>query len=285
MLETLGREETLASGGKPRQNSFFATHPSTPERVSQTTEHATELKVSAAKPIARDRADLLTKLEGLLLGNDPAQGVFIKNQFLQPVLDFFLQFPDGWQNQNKPDFVAAKDPDGKGLVVVGIAGEGNDPAEIVRQLEQEQETRLLENAEQKEINGLKAVQINARVDTSDGRMGTVMTWIAHKGLVFQITGISPVKNFNDYQTAFSETAQSFRPLTDSDSSRIKEARLRIVRAQDGETLSSLTRRVKSNWTPEKTAIANGIQPDDRLKEGHPVKVSIQQPYRPVRTGL
>jgi predicted Zn-dependent protease len=283
MLETLGREEALASG-EARQNSFFATHPSMPERVSKTTEHATELKSSAAHPIARDRADLLAKLEGLLLGKDPAQGVFIENQFLQPILDFFLQFPAGWQNQNNRDFVAAKDPGGKGLVVVGIAGEGNDPVEVVRQLEQEQEKRLLENAEQKKINGLQAVQMNAAVDTSEGRMGAAITWIAHKGLVFQIVGTSPVKNFNDYQEVFSETAHSFRPLTESDSSRIKEARLRIVRAQDEKTLSKLIQRVDSNWTPAKAAVANGIQPDDRLQEGHLIKVSIQQPYKPDRAG-
>ncbi|MBW1837936.1 MAG: M48 family metalloprotease, partial [Deltaproteobacteria bacterium] len=229
MLETLGHEEALASG-EARQNSFFATHPSMPERVSQTTEHAAELKSAAANPIARDRADLLAKLEGLLLGNDPAQGVFIENQFLQPILDFFLLFPAGWQNQNNHDFVAAKDPGGKGLVVVGIAGEGNDPVEVLRQMEQKQGKKLLENAEQKKINGLQAVQMKATVDTSEGRMGAAITWIAHKGLVFQIAGISPVENFNDYQEVFSATAHSFRPLTESDSSRIKEARLRIVRA-------------------------------------------------------
>jgi predicted Zn-dependent protease len=255
-----------------------------PERVSQTTEHATELKTSAANPIARDRADLLAKLEGLLLGNDPAQGVFIENQFLQPILDFFLLFPAGWQNQNNHDFVAAKDPGGKGLVVVGIAGEGNDPVEVVRQLEQEQETRLLENAEQKKINGLQAVQMKAKVDTSEGRMGAAITWIAHKGHVFQIAGISPVEKFNDYQEVFSETAHSFRPLTKSESSRIKEARLRIVRARDGETLSKLIQRVDSNWTPAKAAVANGIQPDDCLQEGHLIKVSIQEPYKPDRAG-
>ena len=128
------------------------------------------------------------------------------------------------------------------------------------------------------INGLKAVRIKTQMKTPEGRMGALFTWIAHKSLVYQIAGISPIENFDDYRKNFSETAQSFRAMAESDLPNIKEARLRIVQAREGETLTALIERVKSNWTPEMTAVANGIQPDDRLKEGQLVKVSLLQSY-------
>ncbi|NIN65918.1 MAG: M48 family metalloprotease, partial [Anaerolineae bacterium] len=125
-LETLGREEALRSGEPPRV-SFFATHPSTPDRVTRTTRHATGLTPSLVEPIARDRADLLARLDGLLVGNSPAEGVFFENQFLQPDLDFTLHFPPKWDTVNAPNLVAAKAPDEDVLVLVQLVGQGDDP--------------------------------------------------------------------------------------------------------------------------------------------------------------
>ena len=61
LLKSLGRAEKLRSG-EERQSSFFDTHPTTGERVAKTKERATQLKVSPASPVTKDRAAFMAKL-------------------------------------------------------------------------------------------------------------------------------------------------------------------------------------------------------------------------------
>ncbi len=276
-LETLGREEALRSG-EPRRISFFNTHPSTPDRVTRTTKHATGLTPSVAQPIAMDRADLLARLDGLLVGKSPSEGVFIENRFLQPDLDFTVRFPLKWDTLNARNLVAAKAPNDDVIVLVQLVGRGEDPLQVAREIEKQAKANILKNAQSTLINGLRAVRTAAVVRGSKGKMGLDLTWIAHRKLVYQITAASPLKRFNSLRKVFIETAESFRPLLAAERSEIKEARLRVVQAQDGERLEQLLGRTDRLWTPEEAAVANAIQPDTRLREDQLIKVPIRQVY-------
>ena len=282
-LESLGREAKLRSG-EERQFSFFDTHPATGERVAKTTQRATQLKISSAPPIAKNHAALMTKLDGLLVGDNPAKGVFIGDHFLQPTLGFYMRFPPSWKKQNTNELVAAQAPGEKALVLLEVAGKGDDPVAVVRQLEKKQGTKLLKDASQIKINGLPAVQLTGKVKTSKGVMGVLFTWIAHKGLVYQIAGLSPSNSFDAYRGVLMETATSFRPLSEEDWPKIKETRLRVVKARDGETLAELRKRVNSMWSLAETAVANGLSQNSRLSEGQLIKVAIPQPYKPNSVG-
>ena len=181
----------------------------------------------------------MAKLDGLLVGNNPAKGVFIENDFMQPTLDFYMRFPPAWRKDNTNELVVAQAPNKKGLVLLEVAGKGNDPVAVVRQLEKKLNAKLLENASKTPINGLPAVQMTGKVKTSEGVMGVLFTWIAHKGLVYQITGLSPANSFDTYRGVFTKTVFSFRPLSQGDWPKIKETRLRVVPAHNGETLEEL----------------------------------------------
>ncbi len=283
MLESLGREEKLRSG-EERQSSFFDTHPATGERVAKTIQRATQLRTSPAHPIAKDRAALMAKLDGLLVGNNPAKGVFIGNDFMQPTLDFYMRFPPAWKKHNTNELVVAQAPGEKALVLLEVAGKGEDPVAVVRQLEKNQGVKILKNASQTQINGIPAVQSIGKVKTSEGVMGVLFTWIAHKGLVYQITGLSPIDSFDSYRGVLMKTARSFRPLSEEDWPKIKEARLRVVKARDGETLEELGKRVNNVWSPAETAVANGLSQKGPLSEGQLIKVAILQPYKPNSVG-
>ena len=283
MLESLGREEKLRSD-EERQSSFFDTHPATGERVAKTIQRATQLRTSPAPPIAKDHAALMTKLNGLLVGNNPAKGVFIGNDFMQPTLDFYMRFPPAWKKQNTNELVVAQAPGEKALVLLEVASKGEDPVAVVRQLEKNQGVKILKNASQTQINGIPAVQSIGKVKTSEGVMGVLFTWIAHKGLVYQITGLSPIDSFDSYRGVLMKTARSFRPLSEEDWPKIKEARLRVVQARHGETLEKLEKRVNSVWSLAETAVANGLSQKGPLSEGQLIKVAILQPYKPNSVG-
>jgi predicted Zn-dependent protease len=278
ILKTLEREEALRRGGPPRQ-SFFDTHPATPERVRDTQSRAAKVERGPASPVARTPAEFLTRLDGLLIGPDPAEGTFVESRFLQPELGFTLRFPAGWRTRNTPRAVIGHTSDQEAVLLLTVAGKGEDPMVAARATEKEAGVRLLERAQAVEINGLKAVRSVVAVKTSRGPTTLDLTWVAHGGAIYQLVGISPTPRFSAYGPLFEETAKSFRPMVPADRAQIREARLRIVRARAGESLADLAWRTGSVWKAEEIAVANGLPEDARLTAGQPVKVPILEPYR------
>ncbi len=278
-LHTLQREEELQLGG-PRETSFLDTHPATPERVSDTAKHAKEIKRGPARRVTADRAGFLAKLDGLVVGNDPAQGIFVETLFLHPDLDFAVQFPTAWKTGNSPQGVGAVQPDQRAIVVLQPAGEGSDPMAAPRALERklkEKDSRasLMDKVERFDVNGLPAARLVVP------QAGIYLAWIAHKGLLYQVGGqTADPKEFATYRPAISDTVQSFRPLTSAERSGIQVAKLRIIRAREGETLDQLIARSGSAWNVQEAAVANGLQSDTRLKDGQLVKIAKDEAYRP-----
>jgi predicted Zn-dependent protease len=280
-LRTLGREEELERGG-PRRPSFLDTHPTTPERVATTTEHAHELARARVAPITPDRAAYLRRLDGLVVGPRAAHGVFQGQQFLHPDLGFTLRFPDRWPTDNDPQRVAAMAPDQKALVFVELAAEGDDPLAGARALEQALEAPVVRNTRVSRVNGLPVARTQLRARASDGEVALLFAWIAHGGRVYQLAGVTAVELAGRLQPAFEEVLGSFRPLRPEERAAIREIRLRLVEARAGETVGALAARAGTVWSAAMVAIANGLAPDTRLAAGRLVKVAVAEPYLPAR---
>jgi predicted Zn-dependent protease len=278
-LRTLEREEELRLG-RPRPYSFFASHPTTPDRVSRTAKYAGELTAAPSHAVAKDRRALLAKLDGLLVGDDPAQGLFVETRFLQPDLDFALHFPSEWKTRNERDFVAASAPDGGMGSMLQLVGEGEDPLVVAREVESRTKTDLLDKAETTRVGELRAIHAVEEIRGSEGRLGLDLWWIAHRGRVYQITGMSPADRFEPSLPVLRRIARSFRPLSAAERSEIRATRLRIVRARRGESLSRLAERMQAAWKPPEVAVANALSVDAPLREGQVLKVALFEPYRP-----
>jgi predicted Zn-dependent protease len=254
-------------------------HPSTPERVTDTSLYAAQLAVAPSGAVTKDRNDFLSKFDGLLIGDDPAQGLFQDGWFLHPDFDFALRMPPRWRAMNTRYFVITQAPTEDALLVLLIAGIGDDPLRVAEALDKQMDLNLLGTKEVTVIGGLPAVRSFVAVQTSEARLGLDLTWIAHRGLIYQIMGLSPLDGFEDYRGIFHDTVLSFIPLSSTHRFEIKEARLRIIPARRGESLRALLRRVDGVWSVERTAVMNGVSVGTSLDEGQLIKVPIQQPYK------
>jgi len=274
-LYTLEREDALVHG-ETRGTDFFASHPAMPERVEDAAKLADTMEWTPSQPIAADHEALLDRLEGILVGPNPAKGVSVEGDFLHPELDFALSFPPEWKVQNQPQFVIAIPPEGDGrtAIVLSLAEEDEDPVEAARA------DRLDEGAlaklERTEINGLRA----ARVVTAKWDSIFDLTWIAHGARVYRIASVSPASEFGRHRDTFLGVARSFRPLRAEDRARIREDRLRVRPGRKGESLAAFLERTNGTWSPEEAAIANGLGDDVRLDGGQLLKVPISQRYTP-----
>jgi predicted Zn-dependent protease len=164
--------------------------------------------------------------------------------------------------------------EGRTAVVLRLAGEGEDPVEAARA--DKLDARALEELERVEINGLRAARVVAEKQGSSFDL----TWIAHGGRVYRIASVSPTSEFAQHRDAFHDVARSFRPLRAADRDRIREDRLRVRPGRRGESLEAFLERTKGTWSPEQTAIANGLGVDARLGSGQLLKLPISQRYTP-----
>jgi predicted Zn-dependent protease len=280
-LATLERDAELRVE-KPRIPGFFDTHPSTPKRASETARRAAEIAWTRQPPVAGSRDGFLRRLDGILVGANPAEGIFEGQRFLHPDLDLHVVFPEGWETVNVRSAAGAIAKGRDAQVVLQQQGRGTDPREASSVFLQEasQQTRIdVARLHSVEINGLEAVRGQAVAGVRGGTVSLDLTWIAHDGVIYLITGVV-AKGYSDaHRAAFAGVASSFRPLAAQERERIQETRLRVRAAGAGDGLESLGRRAANAWSMEQTAVTNALAPGALLGEGQLVKIAVKQHYR------
>jgi len=276
-MHTPAREEEL-SGDDPGRLSFLASHPASPTRSKDTKKYATKLEIVAAKPIAADHASFLGRLAGIVVGDRASEGVFVDEQFLQPDLDFALTLPTGWNYINSRAAVVAEATDKNAYVIVEVAAEGDDAMKVAKELAAK--NRLSIEPRRRTINGLDAVEASTQVGSGRDKKGLQLTWIASGGNVYQITGLTRSQMFNDLQPRFITVARSFHTLTAVERRSIHENRLRVIAARANESLETFGERAENQWSPEQSAVANGLELGDTLASGAPIKIAHRERYEP-----
>ena len=279
-LRSLERDERQREGS-PRQSSWFDSHPATPRRVDEALARAPAL--APARPRKGSRQNYLERLEGLLVGDNPSAGVFDGQRFLHPDLDFTIVFPDGWKTANTPRSVGAVLEDRRAQIVLEPQDEGDDPREAANAFlaDLSAQTRVdVADMDVVEIAGRDAVRSQLLVATRRGTVAVDVTWIAHGGSIYRLTGMVLEDYGAEDRRTFGAVAHSFTTLDAGQRAGIREWRLRLRQAGAGESLAVLSRRSGNRWSLEETAVANGVPADAPLSAGQWIKLALEQPYRP-----
>jgi predicted Zn-dependent protease len=273
-LATLERAEAQTPGASTR-SSFFATHPATPERVANIEALARAQASTRIGPIAGSRAAFLGRLEGLVIGTNAAHGVFAGSLFLHADFDLALEMPARWKTANRPEAAGAVAPDDTAVILLQLVTKGDDPVAGAR-------ADGLTDAQLARIQRRQIAQLPAAALTASTRDGThvALTWIAHRGRIFRVTGVCGSSEWARHRDEFERTATSFRPLRHEDQARITESRLRIRSPRAGESIAQVLARGGATWTPAQAAVANGVGTERPLERDWPVKVAVAERYRP-----
>jgi len=262
---------------EPRKPGFFDSHPATPDRVAKTAAHAKELKRAVKAPISPSRDAFLARLDGVVVGQRAANGVFDGPRFLHPDMNFFVQFPEKWSHDNTPQKIVSAAPDKDAAVVVGAAAKGNDPLEGARAVEKVLKADVVSKTKTMTIGELPAARVRI---PAGGGLDLEITWIAHGGTIYQLVGVAPSGKFDQLKPVFDSVTNSFRPLTAAERSGVKEKRLRLVKAQAGETPEALAGRTHAAWKADQIAVVNGLAAGKMFADGQVVKIAVLEPYEP-----
>ena len=284
-LRELEHSERLKLGAS-RLPSFWATHPTTSSRVAEASIRAQMTSWERAEPIAGSRAGFLRRTEGLAVGARASEGVFIDDRFLHADLDLMVRFPSGWTTRNTHQAVGAVSPKRDAQVFLEHQGRGSDPQTAAAEYVQELTDAgfKVENTRSLVIGPYPAFRVLGKFPRFQGQVRVVLTWLSRDGSIYRFTGAAPITSFNTYKGTLLNVPRSFRPLRSGEREKIREMRLRIAVARDGESLLDLSKRTANRWDLQYTAVVNDLFTDHKLDAGQLVKIAVAQDYRPDADG-
>ncbi len=266
--------------GWSRLPSFLSTHPTSPERSALASQRAAGLSWERVRGVAAGQPyGYRGKIDGLVLGDDPAGGLFKDGRFVHPDLRFSLRFPPGWTTANSPQAVSAMAParDAEAsLTVVGEAG----------QLEKAVDDFFEENADGMAMKVLerRPVQIRGisgiRIVGKARGLHVEMAFFEHAGLTFRLTLLSVKGAAGKYRGRTNAFMQSFRPLDSHGIYSLEVTRLRIARALQNETLEQLSKRTHNDLELVYTGVLNDLFASTQLAKGQAIKIGLGEPYFP-----
>lgn len=257
-----------ALAGVGRLPEWQSSHPDPGNRIENTRAMvAASTRDFTAMKMGGD--GFLTRLDGMVYGEDPRLGYFEGPLFIHPDLELVLTFPRGWATQNASDAVTAMSPD-RDAVVQLRGAQGSAAEAATRFLAQEG----LQPGERSSgtIHGNPAVsaEFSAPGDQGGSVRGLV-TFIEYGGATWGILGYAVAERFGTYAPAFQRTAESFDRLTDAAALAVQPLRIDVEAAPRAMSLQEFNAERPSSIPLAELAMINGMAEGARLHAGQRVK--------------
>lgn len=270
-LSTLARVDTLNERGVP---NWLSTHPEPAARAVETQPIAA--KLASTENAQRNRDAYLERVDGIVVGDNPKDGIVRGNAFLHPVLRFALEFPDGWEVMNTPSQVAAQEPGQQHYMLLQLVDQprGRTPEEIaVNSMGGARFKRM--DGSNTNVNGLDA-HVGLYQGSIQG-VGNVIMRAAHivnGRQVYVFAGFAPRDRFEKIDGQVTAALRTFRPLSAREADDIHPNRLDFYTVRPGDTWQSIAARGGSLVRASQLAIMNNYDVSEQPKPGERIKVVV-----------
>ncbi|MEM7664732.1 MAG: M48 family metalloprotease [Pseudomonadota bacterium] len=274
VLASLAAQNSLDAQLQGRNNAtvpeWASTHPDPASRVQTALAKAQGLGVGTTS-----RDTFLTRIDGLLYGDDPEQGVIEGSQFIHPQLRLSFTAPQGFYMVNGTRAVSINGQSGKAQLT--LAPYAGDLSSYIRQqftaLGGENSTLAPASIERTRVNGLDAAYGTARVNNGNNQVDVVVfAYEFANDRAYHFAAIAPAGSAGTFNSMF----QSMRRITDSEASSVIPRRIDVVTVQRGDTVGGLARRMAYSDSQElRFRVLNGLGANDGLIAGQKVKLVVR----------
>jgi predicted Zn-dependent protease len=271
-LQALSRSTALrasligqnSSAAKP---DILATHPSTPDRIAAAIKVARE--IGAPDLGTRDREAYLQAIDGIMFGDDPAEGTIRGRTFTQPKLGFTITAPEGFVLENSSQAVL-------GVKAGGVEAMRLDSVAVPDTTALDAYVRsgwidgLLESSIEKiTVNGMPAVTATARAGEWNFRLAVVrFNDDEVYRLIFATHGLDTA-----HETAYRAAIDTFRKINADEAGKVKPLRIALAIAKAGDDAGTLSQKMVVPDKPLETfELLNGLEADGMLKPGERYKL-------------
>ena len=273
MLASLAAQNSLDAriGGKSSGTpTIFSTHPDPQGRVART---AQEAKATGYVKGARNRDAFLAAIDGMVYGDDPAQGIVDGQTFRHPALKVAFTAPAGYAMANGTDAVMVSGQGGLQASFTGAAYSGDLDGYIRSVFKGLAPDSTSEGIAPRrfQVGGIDAASATVGATTQSGPVDVTVVAYAmdaktayHFVLVTaQGSGIGP----------FQSLIESFRRLSASEVAAIKPRRIRVVTIGRADTVATLAARMAyPTMQVERFRVLNAIPAEASVRAGQKVKL-------------
>jgi predicted Zn-dependent protease len=273
-LSTLGRLDEAAGDRKGVPN-WLSTHPDPLSRVSEIQPTVQQLK-AAGGAFSNNRDAFVQRIDGIVYGDNPEQGIARGNAFLHPVLRFRIDFPEKWEISNSPQQVVAKAPGANVFMLLQLVEmpRGRNIQEIARNSMDSAGFRFV-RGEGSRINGLDAFIGEYQGQIQDlGQVITRAAHVAYDGKVYIVAGLAAPAAFQQADAAFLASIRSFRSMTAAEAENVRPNRVDFYVVRAGDTWASIAERSGGVISAATLAVMNNSTPGSALQPGNRIKIVV-----------
>ena len=273
VLESLAAQNALDAqlqGKASGVPEWASTHPDPASRVQ------TAYAKAGAAATGKTNEDLfLTRINGIMYGDDPKQGVIEGRRFLHPEFRLSFEAPQGFYLVNGARAVSINGQSGRAQLTAG-AYNGNLESYIrtaFNALVGQGQTLAPSTIERTTVNGIPAAYGVARANTSSGQVDVVVfAYEFAQNRAFHFAAITAAGQSGSLNSMY----RSMRRLSASEASAIKPRRVEVVTVKPGDTVASLAARMAFDDAREaRFRVLNGLNASDRLTAGEKVKIVVK----------
>jgi predicted Zn-dependent protease len=270
-LTAMERNAELKAGKTsvdPRAQDFLSSHPATPERVANA--QNTARQYTSPESNERDRDTYLAAIDNIVYGEDPSEGFVRGRRFLHPKLGFTFAAPENFTLDNTAQAVIGVREGGTQAMRFDVV---RVPAE--QTLGDYLNSGWMENVDKAStedltINGFPAASAIAHGDQWQFKIHA----LRFGSDVYRFIFATKQKTTESDRNA-RETVNSFRRLTLEEIQAARPLRIKVINAQPGDTVESLSHRMAGVDRPvERFRILNGLDAHAQIKARDRVKIVV-----------
>ncbi len=277
-LTTLARVDAMSERGVP---NWLSTHPDPGSRVTKAEPIAGKFMSPDARAVNRDA--YLERIQGLVFGDSPKDGIVRGSEFLHPALRIGVKFPDGWELTNSETAVMAQEPGTQHFMVLQEVERGQSTGRQATRSVADIAVTAMRSAgytavdgSMQQINGNDAYVGRYRGSAKD--VGKVEMRAAHIALgrqLYVVAGFAPEQEFALVDREIAPALQSFRQLSAQEAAAIRPNRIAFHTAVKGDSWQSIAARQGKGYVNASTlAIMNDRDVSMQPTPGDKVKIVV-----------
>ena len=260
----------LMGQSAPRVPDWASTPPDPASRVK-----AALSRAGAGATGITNRDTFLTRIDGIMYGDDRQQGVVEGSSFVQPQFRLAFTAPNGFYLMNGVRAVSINGNAGKGQLTTGPFNGNLDSyvrSAFAALTEQGQAQIPVSNIQHTTVNGIPAAYALARVNNGNGQVDvTVFAYEFSNSQAFHFVTIAQAGQ----ASVFNPMYASMRRISAAEAAAVKPRHVDVVSVRAGDTVRSLASRMAySNLQLERFLVLNGLNANSALAAGQKVKLVV-----------
>jgi predicted Zn-dependent protease len=249
--------------------TWLSTHPDPDKRWQRL---AAETGLGPGRPAGDLVAEVeafLPRLDGMVYGSDPRNGILRDNVWLQQRHGYRMTFPAGWSIEREGQTLAAESPGGEALVML-LPQVAKSEVEAAAAFSEDEET-VTHRSWDERLGGFPARLLEFETDLGDGPLRGIAAFVRSWGRVVAILGVTEAEQWNRHGGTLDRSVRSMGGLGQLPGNPRADL-LRVVTLDRGMSMGEVARRYSPGIEPATLALLNQVAVDQRMPAGRRVKV-------------